>query len=516
LRLEARRQQARLRSAPQSTAVPQAPAPARLYAHDGEVHAVAFTPEGNVALSAGRDGKVRRWNLRAARELKALAAHEGGTFALAVTPACKILASAGADGRVRLWDLGTGAAVGTLEGHTGAVFAVAFSPDGRLLASGGEDGTARVWGVELRKEQHRIAACRERVTAVAFSADGQTLMTGGAFGAGSTFDGKPFPRFFPEPIRLWYVGTGVEARRLDHQGVALALAGRWLLAIHMQTVTAGISHKEGSVNLTTGYVSLLLAATLRARFVVEGRGGAAALSPDGRLLATARGSDLHIGVKVRQRTGPPSGVDLRLWEVLTGHEVLHFPGVQPSAVSFSPDGRHILFGDRSGAVCLVDTSPPGIAGKAPPDRRAMEALWDDLASDDAAVAYRAQAALAAARDEAPAFLAEHLGPAEADDPGLRRLIAELDAERYVVRRAAFAELARRGAEAVPALRAALAQAASPVIQRRLEELLAAPEVRVFPEPLRRQRAAAVLERIGTSQAKNVLGTLPPVAEPPGP
>jgi WD40 repeat protein len=515
VRLEARRQQGRLPApAPLPGLAPQGRDPRKLYSHDDEVLAVAFTPDGKVALSAGKDGKVRRWNLGAAKELPALAGHDGGTFALATAPDGRQVASAGADGRVRLWDLDKGAEAASLTGHKGAVFAVSFSPDGKLLASGGEDGTARLWDVEKKEQRRLLPAARERVTAVVFSADAETLMTGAVFESGSTYDGQRFPRYIPEPVRLWKVATGTEVRRLAQPGssVATGAGGKSLTIVQMRTGTVGGSRDEGLYNLTAGIVSVIDATTEKPLLVVEGHGGAAALSPDGRLLATARGSDLHVGVKVRHRDPTPGAGDLRLWEMLTGQEVLRFaagtPSVTPTVLAFAPDGRHLLFGTKAGAVYLVETAPPGVEESGRPQRQTLEGWWTDLGSTDAAIAYRAQVALGAARDDAPAFLAERMRGAPADDPGMVRLIADLEAERHVVRRAAFAELLRRGAEAEPALRAALKRAESRQVKQRLEELLGAPGVKVFPDPMRKLRVVQVLERIGTAEAKKVLADLP--------
>jgi WD40 repeat protein len=517
VRLEERRGASPPRPAQAPAAPPQGGEPRRLYSHDGEVYAVAFTPDGAVALSAGRDGKVRRWDVGAGKELPALAGHEGGVFALAVSPDGNRLASAGADGRVRLWDLGTGGEAASLAGHEGDVFAVAFSPDGRLLASGGEDGTVRLWDLEKKEERYRMRASKGRVTTVAFSADGETLMSAGVFESGSTYGGKTFPRYVPEPVRLWKTATGAEVRKLDQIGSAVALRadGKRLLVVRMQTGTVGGNYDE-LFNVTTGVVSLIDLTTEKPSLVLEGCGGAAALSADGRLLVTTRGSDLHVGDKVRESDVQAGASDLRLWDLLSGQEVLHFPGASPAVLVFAPDGRRLLTGARDGAVCLVETASPDVGADGRPNRQALEALWTDLGSADAAVAYRAEAALVAARDDAPAFLAERLRAAPADDPGLRRLVAELDGERYVVRRAAFAELARRGADAAPALEAALKEAESPTVKARLKELLAAPEAKAFPDPLRRLRAARVLERIGTPEAKRVLADLPPVPDPRDP
>jgi hypothetical protein len=84
------------------------------------------------------------------------------------------------------------------------------------------------------------------------------------------------------------------------------------------------------------------------------------------------------------------------------------------------------------------------------------------------------------------------------------LIADLDAQRYVVRKAAIMELERRGAEAVPALSAASKQPLPAHIKKQIEVLLVADGAKKFPYPLRRDRAIWALERIGTQEARAVI------------
>jgi WD40 repeat protein len=57
---------------------------------------------------------------------------------------CRAL-SAGKDGTVRLWDVATGKELLRAEGHAGMVHAAVLSRDGRYALSGGIDGTVQLW-----------------------------------------------------------------------------------------------------------------------------------------------------------------------------------------------------------------------------------------------------------------------------------------------------------------------------------------------------------------------------------
>jgi WD40 repeat protein len=480
-----------------------------LYTHAGEVLAVAITPDSKIALSGGKDGKVRRWDMVAGRELAGFPSHPGGAFAVAISGDGKQFATAGADGKVRL--IGANGEEHVLAEFKRSVYAVAFSPDGRHLATGGGDGTARVWDIETRKERWSVLAAREgaevqggSVTGVAFTADGKALVTAGILAHGNTVFGEFVPNYTAAPIQVWAAEDGKLLRTIDAKGYSLTAIPGGQILVGGVTSSAMIinSNEEGAITLLAARLTLVDAKTAKVERDIEGI-GSGAISPDGRLLAAVPGSAIHINRKSRLEVPLNSKTNrLRLFEVATGNEMLALPGEPPTVLTFAPDGKSVLYGTATGEVGLADIQPSGV--DVPEGKAALERAWESLRSEDAEAMYRAVVALAANPQDTPAFLKAKLAPAPADDPTLVGLIGDLDAPRYVVRRAALLELERRGAEAVPALTAASTRNIPAHIKKQIEALLAVPGAKKFPDPLRRDRAIWALERIGTQEARAVI------------
>jgi dipeptidyl aminopeptidase/acylaminoacyl peptidase len=288
--------------------------------------------------------------------------------------------------------------------------------------------------------------------------------------------------------------TGQELTRFSWQEQKDTIRDRELLAFSPDGRMLAVPGGQKS-----NVVRLMEVATGKERLRLEGRaghGGRVVFSPDGRFLAT--GSKDH---------------GVRLWDVATGKEVHSFEGHQADieALTFSADGRMLASssGDHTTLVWDVSNVLPEEPRPAKLSPKELDALWDDLASADAAKAFRAIGLLASAPAQSVSLLHERLRPVAAPDRAkVAKLITDLDSAQFTIREKATKELEALDELAGPFLRKALEGDPPPELRKRARELLDRIEQGGFsPEGLRAWRSLEVLERIGTPEARRVLQAL---------
>lgn len=187
--------------------------------HDDQVTSLAFTPDGRRIISTGSDKTIRQWDVQTHRPAAApiLAAHDRDVWSLAVDRTGRVIATAGLDGTVRLWDLATGQRLGTAARERSTwILAIALSPDGKRLAAAGADGVVELFDMEtLKPVGSPLQAHKDQISSITFSPDGSLMATAG----------------IDRSVRLW---------RLDAQDPIAILEG------HLAAVNAATFSPDGS------------------------------------------------------------------------------------------------------------------------------------------------------------------------------------------------------------------------------------------------------------------------------
>lgn len=289
--------------------------------------------------------------------------------------ASRCLAAGNNLGQILVWDLPekTGGPAPSplyqLEGHTNAVTRLLASPDGRWLVSASYDHSIRYWDlqaqatesaavvlnaraiadaraarygkkvpspVQAKVQVHKAArildAHREWVQGLAQTPDGRLLLSGDDAGQ----------------LILWDRPAAKELRRWQVKGwcYAVALAPDGKQALISERIPLSYEGRYTGVRLwdtTTGKLQRELDAEFKKEVIYI---AAAAYSPDGKVLALARGGEVNGNSGRVFLIDPATGKKLR--ELTPGHQ----DGA--TDLAFHPDGKHLASSGRDTVVRIWD------------------------------------------------------------------------------------------------------------------------------------------------------------------
>ncbi|MBE8966762.1 pentapeptide repeat-containing protein [Nostocales cyanobacterium LEGE 12452] len=293
-----------------------------LHGHADFVWDIAFSPDGRLLVSGGRDGTLRLWNVQDGQSIHVLEGHTHDVYGLAISADSQLLVSTGEDQTVRLWNLQSGRNLKMLRGYTGGVHSLCLSADGQLLASSGQNETIQVWRLQLDSNLPRLHPDKtfsspigrlSSFSNVSFSPDNQTL-------AINRHD---------ESIALWNIQTG----HLD----------RW--SAHSASIWTVLFSPTGQIVASSSYdrtVRLWDVQTHQCLHVLRGHQSAIraiAFDPSGQWLASGS-----------------FDFTIRLWDVQTGEclKVLQGHTGAVFALAFDPGGHRLVSGSHDQTIRFWD------------------------------------------------------------------------------------------------------------------------------------------------------------------
>jgi RNA polymerase sigma factor (sigma-70 family) len=519
-----------------------------------------LAPDGKTLIT--NNGLLQRWDLRMGKALYPDNFDEGHTqevTTLVFSASGQHLASAASDGSVRLWDAATGRPTHVWRGHDAArpipfstarvagVQALDMTSDGRWIVSVGSEERLRAWDGITGKEVCTILLPEKargeqgrHVYHLRISPDGKKAMA--LFGAQGHVFRSDQAFVFTDWLAHWDLQKGVLLTKRP-----MPFAGSSSLSPNAKTLISGhdvtnleTAKKVSQIEDDRKYYttvsnardaisqdgSLIVGECTKAKEKGEIASDGVAVweTATGKRIAhfkTNNSCQLAFHPNMRLVAVDDYSAGILLWDVATSAAVAtrKMPGGErsnsahgslASCMAFTPDGRHLATGHPDGTILLwpVDLPSPNPVRLTPNE---IDSLWSTLKDADAAKAWQAVWRLADAPEDAVPFLRKMLKPV----PGAPKDITgpqliDLGSDVFAKRETATKRLKDLGLLAEPALRQSLSANPPLELRQRIEALLKSiveSPPGLTPEVLQTLRAVAVLSRIQSPQARQILEDL---------
>ncbi len=215
---------------------------------DRSLHTMAVSPDGKTILTPGGIGErnIDVWDLETKKRRASFPGHKESTTCLAFSHDGKLFASGGRDRAVNIWNAREFIPVRTLVGHGESIVSIEFSPDDRQLISASYDRSARIWEMKSGTLERSFPLDFPYIANACFSPDGKLISASGGE-TSSSGDKKVF---------IWDSSSGrllrtISQRDLDHfTKIGFSRDGRYIISsnannsLYLWDIERGISTRS--------------------------------------------------------------------------------------------------------------------------------------------------------------------------------------------------------------------------------------------------------------------------------
>ena len=341
----------------------------RSIAHPEPTHGCAISSDGSLVLSACDDGRIRLWS-RASGEQLALFEQGGLARALAMTPDGRWAVSAGTSTPIKLWDLQARKLAGECDAAKSYVVALAIDDQASCVFAGDDEGRLLIWRPTLGRVE-RLGGHSDRIRGLAITSDGKRGLSAGG-----------------DRSQIWELDRATKTASFDHEHLAgpVAIAGDrgHLLAIGE---SLRVSLSEGKVEATysgLGRNAECCVCFDQGRRLISGEGKCLILydAEAGRILQSLHAHSADVEGCAATPTGDwivsVGDSQLKIWprEVWTRPAIGRWSGSRNFVVA-SPNGRQAIVGGDEYPLAIVEVGSGQVIGHVEPEGRTNAVAWID-------------------------------------------------------------------------------------------------------------------------------------------